>query len=256
VLLAACLAALGILEIVASSGVDRWLAGPLVTLAAAALAWRRRLPLTSLLVTSGVISLSAVLAAPIDSFAVVVPLLAVSLYSLGAHGAPRRAVAGLAFCVVVVFVATFAEDGPGVGNLMFGLVVAGGPWLAGWMVRRRSTEQALALALRAQELEHHHAKREQAAVLRERTRIARELHDVISHSVSVMTIQAGALEEVLDRDPGKARAAAAAIRRTGKQSQVDLRRMLEVLREEDAGEHGLSPQPGLADLEELVRCGP
>jgi signal transduction histidine kinase len=141
--------------------------------------------------------------------------------------------------------------GAGGENLIFGLVVPGTPWLAGWMVRRR-TDQAVALALHAQELEQTQTQRERAAVSQERDRIARELHDIIAHSVSVMTIQAGAVEEVLDLDPDKARQAAASIRQTGRQAHLDLRRLLGLLRDEDEGVQPLSPQPGLADLEELL----
>ena len=248
---AACFVAVVLVEVGLAHGIERWLAGSLLVLAAIALAWRRRAPLAVLVVTAGAIALSAVVAAPIDSLIVVIPMLALALYSVAAHGTPRHALAGLVFCVAMVWIATFAEQGPGGENLVFGVVVPGSPWLAGWMVRRR-TEQAVALALRAQELEHSQVEREQAAVLSERTRIARELHDVIAHSVSVMTIQAGAVEQVLERDPEKARAAAAAIRQIGRQSQADLRRLLGVLREDDAEAHPLPPQPGFADLDELI----
>lgn len=249
--MAAGLAVFGLVEVLAAPGVERWLAAPAMMLAGAALAWRRRAPFAAFLGSFGIVTASAVVAAPIDSLIVVIPMLALGMYSLAAHAAPARAVAGLVICVVLIWIATFAPQGPGGENLIFGLVVPTTPWLAGWMVRRR-TDQAVALALHAQELEQTQAERERAAVAQERDRIARELHDIIAHSVSVMTVQAGAVEEVLDVDPEKAREAAGSIRRTGRQAQVDLRRLLGLLRDEDADLHPLTPQPGLADLEDLL----
>lgn len=251
VVIGAGLAVFGFVEVLGASDVERGLAAPAMLLAGAALAWRRRAPFAAFLASSAIVTFSAVVAAPIDSLIVVIPMLAVAMYSLAAHAAPSRAIAGLVFCVVLVWIATFAPQGPGGENLIFGLVVPGTPWLAGWMVRRR-TDQAVALALHAQELERTQAEREGAAVTQERHRIARELHDIIAHSVSVMTIQAGAVEEVLDRDPHQARQAAASIRATGRQAQLDLRRLLGLLRDGNTNVQPLTPQPGLADLEHLL----
>jgi signal transduction histidine kinase len=185
---AACLGVVGLVEVLATPEIQQWLAGPLVMVAAGALAWRRCAPFGALLVAGVSITIGSVFAAPIDSLIVVIPLLALALYSVAAHAAPPRAVAGLVICIVLIWIATFAPQGPGAENLIFGVVVPGTPWLAGWMVRRR-TDQAVALALRAQQLEQSQAERERAAVTQERDRIARELHDIIAHSVSVMTIR-------------------------------------------------------------------
>jgi signal transduction histidine kinase len=213
------------------------------------LAWRRRAALTVTIVV--LISLSLLVLGPvpssIDAAVFVLPPIVLALYSVGAHTEGSRAVVGLILAVGAMSAMVF-QKGP--DELLFGLVVVGGPWLAGRMVRRR-TEQAVALALHAQELERTQAERERDAVAQERARIARELHDIIAHSVSVMTIQAGAVEEVLDRDPEQARTAAASIRQTGRQALIDLRRLLGLLREQDAANE-LSPQPGLADLDTLL----
>jgi len=82
--------------------------------------------------------------------------------------------------------------------------------------------------------------------------IARELHDIVAHSVSVMTIQAGAIEQILTKDPEKARAAASSIRQTGRQALNDLRSLLGLLRAEGPLGDTLTPQPGLSDVKELV----
>jgi signal transduction histidine kinase len=101
------------------------------------------------------------------------------------------------------------------------------------------------------EVEVAAAERTMTAVLEERTRIARELHDIVAHSMSVMVVQAGAAEQVVDDDPERAREALRQIRSTGTGALAEMRRMVGVLRDPD--EAGLlAPQPGLAGLEALV----
>ena len=85
----------------------------------------------------------------------------------------------------------------------------------------------------------------------ERARIARELHDVIAHSVSVMVIQAGAAEQLLAQTPERARGPLAAVQDTGRQTITELRRLLGILRA-DGPELSLAPQPGLASLDLLL----
>lgn len=254
VAVALALTLVGTAEVWMAAEIDGLRAMPFVLGMTLPLAWRRRAPLAVAAVILGAELLMVVGATPLTSIDAVVfpmPAFVIALYSLGLHAAAMRALVGLGLALVVVWLSIFANEGPGAQNLLFGLVVVGAPWSVGRLVRRR-TNQAVALALRAQELEHSQAEREQAAVVQERAHIARELHDIIAHSVSVMTIQAGAVEEVLDRDPDKARAAAAAIRHTGRQAQTDLRRLLGVLRERDTASEGLAPQPGLADLDDLL----
>ena len=93
-----------------------------------------------------------------------------------------------------------------------------------------------------------------ARLTEEQARIARELHDVIAHNVSVMVLQAAGGREVFDADPARARAALASIETTGREALAELRRLLGVAR---AGEDGASvaPQPGLSGLETARRAG-
>jgi signal transduction histidine kinase len=100
-------------------------------------------------------------------------------------------------------------------------------------------------------LEAEQQAQARAAVAAERARIARELHDVIAHSVSVMVIQAGAAEQLLEQTPERARGPLEAVQDTGRQTIVELRRLLGILRE-DGQELSLAPQPGLAGLDLLV----
>ena len=129
-------------------------------------------------------------------------------------------------------------------------IFLGAAWAAGRTIRRRETaaEDARARAARLA------VEKEQQAVLavaQERSRIARELHDVVAHSVSVMVVQAGAAQRVIEGDPARARDALSSIETAGRQSLVELRRLLGVLRADD-GSHGVAPQPGLAQVDELI----
>lgn len=129
-------------------------------------------------------------------------------------------------------------------------IFLGAAWAAGRTIRRRETaaEDARTRAARLA------VEKEQQAVLavaQERSRIARELHDVVAHSVSVMVVQAGAGQRVLAQNPERAREALSSIETAGRQALVELRRMLGVLRASDA--HGsIEPQPVLARVGELV----
>jgi signal transduction histidine kinase len=129
-------------------------------------------------------------------------------------------------------------------------------WLiAAWAIGRtvRSwRRKSLALERANRELDRQRELQAQAAVMVERGRIARELHDVIAHNVSMMVVQAGAAERVLDGDQPHVRKALDVIASTGRQTVDEMRRLLGVLRS-DAGLGGLTPQPSLADLDELVR---
>jgi signal transduction histidine kinase len=95
------------------------------------------------------------------------------------------------------------------------------------------------------------------AVAEERARIARELHDVVAHSVSVMVVQAGAARRLVDGDPAQARQALTSIESTGRQALAEMRRLLGVMRRDgdarpEEAADALAPQPGLADLDALV----
>jgi signal transduction histidine kinase len=102
------------------------------------------------------------------------------------------------------------------------------------------------------ELEHEREERARLAVLEERSRMARELHDVIAHSVSVIVVQAAAERRALPPGAESTGAALDQIERTGREALVELRRLLGVLRRSDDGAPARAPQPGLAVLDELV----
>jgi signal transduction histidine kinase len=126
-----------------------------------------------------------------------------------------------------------------------------GIWLVGDTLRRRSV-QMVELQQRADDFEREREEESRRAVAEERARIARELHDIIAHSVSVMVVQAAAGRRVLDSQPETARASLEAIETTGRQALAEIRRLLGVLRRDDGPDEALVPQPGLAHVEALV----
>jgi signal transduction histidine kinase len=130
------------------------------------------------------------------------------------------------------------------------LIPVGMPAICGRVLRSRN-DLNRRLHEQADELERNRAERERAAVLGERTRIARELHDIVAHDVSVMLVQAQAAHRTARTDPERARSAIAAVEETGREALGELRRLLGVLRRGDE-ELALAPQPSLARLPTLV----
>ena len=124
------------------------------------------------------------------------------------------------------------------------------PFLVG-RARRLGRARELAERERAERLDSERELRVRTAALSERTRLAREIHDVIAHSVSVMVIQAAGARTVMESDPARAESALRSVERAGREALAEMRRLLGVLGD---GEHlrELAPQPGLEDLPELV----
>ncbi len=168
---------------------------------------------------------------------------AVVFYSLGAHADDRPALAGALAGVAGLWMTVIATEADLQSFLFSGGLIVATPWLVGRSVRARSQRMAL--------LESEQHQREQVAVADERARIARELHDVVAHSVGVMVVHAQGAGRLLDRDPARAREALETIERTGQTALDEMRRALGVLRRPDAGAP-LAPQPGMGDLGALV----
>jgi signal transduction histidine kinase len=210
---------------------------PTALAATVPLALRRQRPLAVVLAVVAAAGLQELLTESTEGGSTLMALLVAS-YSVGAYAERAGAAVGLA--AVLALIVPYSAD---VADFAFGVVVLGGAWLAGRMVRR---EKLLADALARVQ-----AERERAAVAEERARIARELHDVVAHSVSTIVVQAEAGEALLDREPERAREAFDSIRGAGRQALVELRRMLGLLRR-DEEELALVPQPSLEHLDALV----
>ena len=206
--------------------------------ASAALYWRRRAPLAVLGValTAWALTLG-------DSYSQIGGVAIIALYSAGRYATEDRwGQVGVAAAIAVVSIDLLNDPAPW-GEAAFGALVMFVAWYVGRRLRLRSE--------RAAQLLEEQAAEARRIVIEERTRIARELHDVVAHRVSLMTVQAGAAKAVAAEDPEGALRAMAAVEEAGRQALDELRHLLGVLRPE-TGLDGLGPQPGLADLPRLV----
>ena len=214
---------------------------------------RRRFPF------AGPLAATAILAGA--SFFVAHSLRALAVPVLGAIAAGwvmgygndrRRAILGLVLQYVCVQITTAHFDQPGAGDILFTSLLIGGPWLAGHTVRVRQ-QVGHELEERTVELEDARDEIARAAVVDERLRIARELHDVVAHSISVMTIQAGAARLLLDEGPDRAEEPLLRVEETGRETLSEMRRLLGVLRQEEESKSGtLEPRPSLEHLDALL----
>jgi signal transduction histidine kinase len=223
----------------------------LILLQTVPLAWRRSRPVPALVVIA-----AAGLAFYVFNYLPVTGGVGVivGLYSVAAHCDRRRSIASLVGVVLVGF-AINALSGIN-HHVAFSDVIAqtlffAVAWTLGDNLRTRRAYTA-SLEERAARLEREQDDGARRAVNAERARIARELHDVVAHSVSVMVVQAGAARRVLQRDPDRAAEALSSIETTGRQALDELRRLLGMLREYTNQPPSLTPQPQLRDLDALV----
>lgn len=198
--------------------------------------------------------LANVIAAVTDLHAInsgpIIATIVIGTYSAGAYLPLRWGLVTLAvwFAALGVDFLEGHEDG-GAGDLAFAgmvLVISFAPGV----VARRLREQVVEADRVAREAVAHETARTAEALADERARIARELHDVVAHAVSIMVVQAAAAEELLERDPDRARAALAAVQEGGRAAVRELARMLDLLRGTPAD--GLAPLPTVDGLPTLV----
>jgi signal transduction histidine kinase len=229
-----------------SEGALRLLTVPFACAWTLPLLLRRRFPLGApvfiflVLVAESVLTEDAVSSSQSNTLAI--------LAAFGVVGAHPNVRLGLAGATVgyVALTLIVSRQGVPVGAVVFMGIFAAATWAIGRAIGEWG-RRAVDLETRADRLEREHAK----AVADERATIARELHDVIAHSVSVMTVQAGAARLLLDQDPPRARESLLAVEETGRQALGEMRRLLGILRGGEFEEQ-LAPQPGIADLDALV----
>jgi signal transduction histidine kinase len=215
-------------------------------IAAAALALRRLRPLLCVLLVCGALVVEfAAFGAP-EGFGVFVPPL-IAAYSVAAHEDRRRSLVGLA-AVVALGLAWNLLDPVNVTPIQHlqGLAWIT-PWIAAWLLGAYLRTRRLYV----QGLVREREERAQTAVAEERTRIARELHDAIGHSVSVMTVHASAVRRLMRPDQERERAALETVEATGREALAEMRRMVSVLRSPDAAPD-LAPPPTLDQLDRLL----
>jgi signal transduction histidine kinase len=213
-------------------------------------AWRRRWPLGVLAWTMAAGTIQGQFLSSVDDVATIFFVLIVLAYTAGAHLHRRRALVALpllfaGICGVNLGLHATTSD------YLFPSTVVLIAWLSGRAVRARAllTEELHEAAVRAEEA---HEAEAQLAMAEERRRIAREMHDVVAHSVSVMVVQAGGARRIIDRDPDRAAHAAAQIEYAGRAALIEMRRLLGLLHAGDGEAGALAPQPSLAELDALV----
>jgi signal transduction histidine kinase len=234
-----------------------WPQVPVTVLMVVAVTVRRRVPASAFAITvvAGLWQLATTAASAADLAVLVM------LYTVAAYRPRRLSVPALGICMFGVAVGYAVWSAPQnspshrlIMDLLVGVVFFGGitvlVWVLGDSMRYRRGYYA-ALEDRAARLEAERDAQAKIAAAAERARIARELHDVIAHHVSVMVVQADGAGYALHSDPATAETALKAISSTGRQALTEMRRLLGVLRT-TGDQAGLAPVPGLSELRELL----
>jgi signal transduction histidine kinase len=216
-----------------------------VTFTCLPLVFRRRYPVAVHFVQVGAAIATQRQPVPLSLVAIFISVYSVAVYSRWRRVFLIWLLVGSAWLALA-----FPESNPSMPAWALQLVVGFGVWLAGNSVRERQLRTEM-LEERSRRLEHERELSMRVARADERERIARELHDVVAHSVSVMVIQAGAARAVLNTQPDRSVEALLAVEASGRAALRELRRLLGLLTDAD-DEPDLSPQPGLDQLPALV----
>jgi signal transduction histidine kinase len=213
-------------------------AAALAATAGIALVLRRGLPLVTLLAVLLPLGITAHLVDfPVLFWGGLVPM-AVAIYSVARHGPGEEPRWGLVIAAAGLLAFT---TGNGMiarpGELFFPVLVLAAAWTTGRLIHRKESA-ATTFELRAVDAEARSQEQSRMAIAAERTRIARELHDVVAHSVTAIVVQAGAARDVVHSDPDYARASLDRIRETGAEALDEMRRVVALLR--DTGEPRIS----------------
>ena len=231
---------------------DRAYAGLAVVALAWAVAVRRRWPLAAVFVVLALMSVRMLfgVGGNLNNAAGVQVGVILLFYGLGAFASERRSVWMLAFAVVITSLNALTKPGGGVSAVvpmeLFAVLL---PYALGRMMRARAAGERESRDF-AEQLDAARDASARAAAYGERARIARELHDVIAHSVSVMVIQAGGARLVMGEQPERAEESLRSVERAGREALAEMRRLLGVLGDGDP--RALAPQPGLGDIEPLL----
>jgi signal transduction histidine kinase len=241
------------LELAVGSGIQgpAWVNALAAAGATLPIAVRRRWPLGAVVMVGAVVAgqeladgdLVENSITPLLSFPMVV-------YAVAAYCDRQRAFVGLVAALALVWTDVLAADRSVGGDFLFTALLVFGPWLVGRIVAARN-ELAAELRDKANRLEREQEKQAQLAVAEERTRIARELHDVVAHNVSVMVVQAAAARRMIDHDASKAKEALGSVEQTGRSALREMRRVVGMLGQADE-ELALAPQPSVDELDWLI----
>jgi signal transduction histidine kinase len=232
-------------------GTSRWLAASAVALAIIGLVGRRRMPFAApLAVWLLAAGLSWVDGQAVGASAAITAAGWAAAVLLGMLPDARQSRVGLVVVLVAAATIAYNDADQSAGDYVFIPALFAIAWLAGYALRERGA-RAAAAEERAAQAEREREENARRAVFEERVRIARELHDVVAHHVSMMGVQAGAARLVVDRDRAKAKEALAAIEASSRQAVVELHRLLGFLRQ--AGDRDdLASTPRLRELPRLA----
>ncbi|MFE5209737.1 sensor histidine kinase [Streptomyces sp. NPDC056600] len=238
-----------------SAGVDRVAVVPLTLAFGVAMALRRRMPERMMALAAGTGALQLVFGVPVfpADFALLLTIYAVAV--AGSVRASRLTLVVALLAAPLVQLRWPEERSSLLGNVVI-VVFQTVPLLFVWLLgdaRRTRSAYFAQLEERAARLERERESQAKIAVAAERARIARELHDVVAHNVSVMVVQADGAAYVMDTAPDQAKKALETISVTGRQALAEMRRLLGVLRTGEQPESGeYVPQPDVAQIEDLV----
>jgi signal transduction histidine kinase len=254
--LALLLFGVGVWEVVAEPLEDDVVEGPLalnllaVGLSTLPIAARRLAPLAAAATVFGAIAVRALVADPLEIYP---PFLAglVAVYSVAAYASARSAVLGAALSAAAIAVAAArGSGGDAAPALVPSLILLGVVWGLGRVVGARFSS-ARAIERHAAERDRRAEAEARAAAAAERERIARELHDAVSHSLALIAMQAGGAQAILRREPERAEDSLRSIERAAREGLTEMRRLLGLMGG-GRGEGDLSPQPGIERLGAIV----
>jgi signal transduction histidine kinase len=211
----------------------------------ATLAWRRQYPE----LVAAVVVLSNMVSNPTFEFTIVLSLVLCS-YTVGAELDPPRSYSGLVVVLTPFVGGLFLMNGFLPSDAAAAVVFIAGPWAVGVGLRRRTASAEAAVA-EAEERARTQERQAREAAAEERSRIARELHDIVSHSISVVTIQTQAVRRRLGPEHEQEARDLAMVEATAREALAEMRRLFGVLRT-DGESASLAPQPGLGELRRLV----
>jgi signal transduction histidine kinase len=248
---------LGLFGAVASQGMADGPTGPLwfdllaVVAIVTPLFFRRRFPFGAPIAVGVAVGLTAFVderLVPKD----LIPFLAgcAALFLVGLLRDRRLAIAGIVLAIGVEALVAYRDPLKNLSAFIATCIVFGLIWTVAFALGRKF-EEADEAKKRAAQAEREREERARTAVTEERARIARELHDVVGHSVSVMTVQASAVRRLLRPEQKREREALLIVERTGREALAEMRRMVGVLRRPEEGP-ALAPQPSLEHVERLI----
>ncbi len=249
-LIVAALVVAAVVDVSTASHREGPLAANIVVVALIALCfvWRRSRPLLMVVgMFTGLLVLALFLTMPPD-LAMGIVVLIVGGYSAGRHLFGRSSLISLAIGAVVVVVVCIMYDP---SDIFFPVTFF---WFVPWLVGRTLRNQTMLareLAEKAERAAHAREEDERRAIALERSRIARELHDVLAHNLSVMVVQAAAARRIIDRDPERAVEVAALIQRTGREALAEIRHLFGAVRRGEGED--LAGPPSITRIDELAR---